>query len=64
MKVYKVTFREWMYQEKEIIVEADTRTEALQLAEIEQHCSKDEWYGSKFKTLKPKISRAKGSSHL
>ena len=60
MKTYDVTFREWVYQEKEITVKASSREEALILADEQLGCPDDEnrdaeWYGSKFKPLKPKI---------
>jgi hypothetical protein len=60
MKTYRVTFREWMYQEKEIIVSADSKDQAIELARDEMFCPKltennlAEWYGSKFRELKPK----------
>ncbi len=64
MKTYTVTFREWMYQEKEITVNADSRDDALTLAREEMYCPSDEnrqteWYSSKFKDLKPKIRLTK-----
>lgn len=42
MKTYTVTFREWMYQEKKIIVDADTKQEAVKLADEELHILADE----------------------
>lgn len=61
MKTYRVTFREWMYQEKEIEVIASSKKEAIDLADEEMLCPQEyvneeaEWYSSKFKILKPKV---------
>ena len=65
MKTYAVTFREWMYQEKTMIVDAESKEEAVTKADEEMYCTSDknkhaEWYGSEFKTLKPKVRIKRG----
>lgn len=64
MKTYKVTLRESVYQEKEIIVKAYSKEEAVKLAEDLSINPDDEnrtaeWWYVTCLTLKPKVRIAK-----